>query len=329
MKQAVAYANANIALVKYWGKNDGPYNIPAVSSLSMTLSGMGTKVMLASSDFSNHVINVQGNDAEPLVKNRVSSYLEQVRAFFPYDGFLKIDSISSVPFASGLASSASFFAATACVLNRALDLNLDVKAQSMLARLGSGSAARSLYSNFAGLHGGFGLNHDEAFAFPLEVHQDLDLAMVIVVVDTHKKAISSTEAMNATKNTSPFFSAFLSSSKNDHDDAILALKTGSFTRLGEIMEHSTLKMFATMWSATPFINYWQPATLSVVNLVLALRKKHGPIAYFTMDAGPNVKILCSNASLPIVTHALAEIFSPQTFHVIKPGAGAKIIDGET
>lgn len=326
MNQATAYANANIALVKYWGKRDHPLNIPCVSSLSMTLNDFGTTVSLSWSTSGAHETLIDGARVHAHVAMRTARYLEQLRALYPFDGFFVVSSTSNVPIASGLASSASFYAALATALNKILDLRLTVRDCSKLARVGSASAARSLFSRFAVLHGGLHCDHHDAYADSTIAHQNLDLAMVIAVVSDQPKPISSREAMVQSKATSPFFDAFVATQPKDFARAITALRDGSLETLGTIMEHSTLKMFSTMWTAQPAINYWHPHTIALINAVYELRLMLGPVVYFTMDAGPNVKILCSQTVLPDVVRFIAQKSLTQHLYVVTPGQGAYVMD---
>lgn len=319
MKKASAYANANIALVKYWGKSDHQKNIPAVSSLSMTLDALGTTVSLDLSCDQFHSLTINDRIIAGAELTRLNDYLEAVRRSYRFDGFFKISSQSSVPIAAGLASSAAFFAALSLTLNQSLELNLNAQNLSILARLGSASAARSIFGAFVGLHGG-PITHEEAFAFPLE--NSLDLALLVAVVSIEKKALSSRAAMNMTEDSSPFFPTFVASHGPDFSGAIEALKQSSFPRLGEIMEHSTLKMHASMWAAKPAINYLHPATLALMNLIYDIRKKHGPIAYFTMDAGPNVKVFCETTNISLVKKIIIDSGLASELIESKPGPGA-------
>lgn len=289
MNRSSAYANANIALIKYWGKSDQELNIPEAPSLSMTLE-LGTKVTIESISGPAHQAKVNEQDLA-----RLSAYLELVRKHLPYQGFLSVRSESSVAMSAGLASSAAFFAALATALNEHFSWGLDQKNLSILARMGSASAARSIFGGFCALEGG--VSHKEAFAYELDT---LDVAMVIAIVSSDKKPISSRSAMNMTKATSPFYKCFIENQRSDFEKSKAAISNKDFKGLGELMEHSTLKMFATMWTAQPFINYWQPKSLELIQLVLDIRKNHGPIAYFTMDAGPNVKVLCPKEHHPLV-----------------------------
>lgn len=320
MNRSTAYANANIALIKYWGKSEASLNIPAASSLSMTLSHLGTKVTVASIDGLSHQASIINGILRENDLLRLQNYLELVRQYFPFNGFLKVVSESSIDISAGLASSASFFAALATALNTHFNWQLDQQQLSILARMGSASAARSIFGGFAALTGG--VSHEEAFAYP--VSSKLDLAMVLAVVDQRPKPISSREAMNMTKATSPFYRAFIDSQNADFDRAVKALAEGDIAILGELMEHSTLKMFATMWTATPAINYWHTKSLELINMVYQLRKEEGEI-YFTMDAGPNVKIFCPEKKLPTVLTRLACSGLTTDIRTSAPGEGSKIL----
>lgn len=329
MKRALAYANTNIALVKYWGKSNNPFNIPAVSSLSMTLNDLGTRVTLSQIAGTSHEIFIEGRPAMPKACTRVMAYLEQVREIYGFFGCFHIDSHSTVPYAAGIASSASFFAALAKALDHILDLGLSLRDQSILARMGSGSAARSMFCGFSALYGGSRHAHEDAYASGIAAHSELDLHMIMAVIDDQQKPISSRDAMDACKKTSPFFQAFVDSHDSDFTEAVAALNDGSFATLGAIMEHSTLKMFATMWSAQPAINFWQPNSLAVIDLIYRLRREHGPIAYFTMDAGPNVKILCRGKDLPLIVKTVAESKLTLNISCFVPGLGAHLVNGPT
>jgi diphosphomevalonate decarboxylase len=327
MKKAVAYANANIALVKYWGKTDHEFNIPAVSSLSMTLDGFGTTVTVSSQD-KEHALQIESTIA-PSATTRLTSYLELIRRLFPYHGFLHITSESNVPYESGLASSSAFFAAVAVAINQYLDLRLDSFELSKLARIGSGSAARSIFPGLVGLYGGLSKTHHDAHAFPVTRHPSLDLAIVLAVVNNSKKSIPSRDAMNLTKDSSPFFHAFIISHEDDFNGAQAALNDNNFEALGSIMEHSTLKMFATMWTAKPAVFYWHPNTLALIDLVYQLRRAHGPIAYFTMDAGPNVKILCRAINQSLIMNTVEQSGLTIGVKSFLPGQGAHLIESNT
>ncbi|MCA9508043.1 MAG: diphosphomevalonate decarboxylase [Myxococcales bacterium] len=322
MKQASAYANANIALVKYWGKSNQTLNIPAVSSLSMTLDCLGCNVTVEQSTLYRHFLSINGQIASTQDHERLTNYLETVRRIFSFKGFLSIFSQSSVPIAAGLASSAAFYAALSLALDHFFSLKLNHCELSKLARIGSASAARSIFGGFSGLFGG-SITHDQSFAFPLETN--LNLAMLVAIVCQEKKSISSRKAMNLTKDSSPFYDNFVSSHENDFSKAQTALASGGLEQLGSIMEHSTLKMHASMWTAQPSINYLQPKTLELMNLIYDIRKNHGAIAYFTMDAGPNVKILCELNKLPLIKSIIEQSGLTKALISSQPGKYAHVV----
>lgn len=202
-----AYANANIALVKYWGKSDQKLNIPIVPSLSMTLANFGTTVEVQDAPEISVIRN--GEECSFDIRDRVGSFLKEVEKFVPIYGPLTVLSESNIPFKSGLASSASFFAALAYALNHHWAWDLSGEELSKLARIGSASAARSLFSGYAGLYGGPHLDHHQAHGFSIKPHQNLDLAMILAIVNDAPKAVSSRDAMNLCQHSSPFFNTFV------------------------------------------------------------------------------------------------------------------------
>lgn len=326
MKKSQSYANANIALVKYWGKSDIALNIPAMPSLSMTLDGLGCKVCVEpSSTSSSHELFIDDEKSLGPEFTRLSVYLEQVRGFYSFDGFLKISSKNFMPMSAGLASSAAFFAALATALNDHFGLNLSPKSLSRLARLGSASAARSIFSKWALLEGGE-INDDEAHALPIILPDSLDLAMLIAVTSTAKKAISSRDAMKITGASSPYYPAFLATHRGDFKDMQAAIRDGNFHLMGELMEHSCMKMHACMMAARPSINYFNHDTVKLIHFIYEIRKKYGPIAFFTIDAGPNVKILCRSQHLELVKSAFSLSGLCQDIYVSRPGLGAYVVE---
>jgi diphosphomevalonate decarboxylase len=100
------------------------------------------------------------------------------------------------------------------------------------------------------------------------------------------------------------------------------LRDGDFKTLGEIVEHSALKMHASMWASRPAINYWLPQTLQLMNLVYDLRRDLGPVAYFTMDAGPHVKVLCPSKYISQVADSISRSGYAERVLCSKPGRGA-------
>jgi diphosphomevalonate decarboxylase len=320
-----AYANANIALVKYWGKSDDDYNIPATPSLSMTLDRLGTRVSVHSS-LHKHILVRENKIIDDEALGRLNNFLEQVRADYPYEDYLHISTYSNIPYGAGLASSSAFFAGLAYALNDFLKLKLSTYELSLLARRGSASAARSICGGFVGLYGGF-ITHHESYAFSVKIKTSFKLALIIAVINDRPKAVSSREAMIHTKKTSPYFESWVKTAPSDFLTAQRALLDGSLEPLGLVMEHSTLKMHAAMWAAQPSINYLCPQSMQLINFIYDLRKTLGPIAFFTMDAGPNIKILCEAHNVASIMSLLKNSQLCSDLRLSYAGDGASLCDG--
>jgi diphosphomevalonate decarboxylase len=285
--RATAVAHANIALVKYWGKRDADLALPWTGSLSMTLDVFSTRTTV-DLDADEDRVRIDGVPVTGEPRRRAVAFLDLVRARAGRSGKAVVDSWNTVPTGAGLASSSSGFAALAVAAAAAYGLDLDATALSRLARRGSGSASRSVFGGFALWHAG----HDDAssYAEPLPSN-GFAPAMVIAMVDTGHKAVSSREAMRRTVETSPLYRPWVDSAAEDLTDMRAAVTSGDLDAVGEIAERNALGMHATMLAARPAVRYLSPATVAVLDSVLELRRA-GVSAYATMDAGPNVKILC-------------------------------------
>jgi diphosphomevalonate decarboxylase len=322
---ATASAHPNIALVKYWGKRDERLVLPHSGSLSMTLDIFPTTTTVRpapAADADEVTLDGTPVRGEPL--RRVVAFLDLVRDLAGRTERAFVDTRNAVPTGAGLASSASGFAALAVAGAAAYGLDLDATALSRLARRGSGSAARSIFGGFAVWHAGEGTGAAAdlaSYAEPVPVPA-LDPALVVALVDTGPKAVSSRSAMRRTVDTSPLFRAWADSSAADLAGMAAALRRGDLDAVGEIAERNALGMHATMLAARPAVRYLSPATLEVLDGVLQLRRDGVP-AYATMDAGPNVKVLCHRADAGRVTEAVRAAGRCATV-VAHPGPGARL-----
>ncbi|SDT83336.1 diphosphomevalonate decarboxylase [Streptomyces sp. TLI_053] len=328
-EDAAALAYPNIALVKYWGKRDERLVLPWTSSLSMTLDTFPTttRVRLTPRHRQDTVtLNGKPLDGEPL--RRVVAFLDLVRETSGRPARAVVESHNTVPTGAGLASSASGFAALATAACAAYGLHLDARALSRLARRGSGSAARSVFGAFAVWHAARTGHQDpdlDSFAEPVPVRLDvLDPALVIAVVDPRPKPVSSREAMQHTVNTSPLFRAWMASSRADLVEMRAALHGCDLDAVGEIAERNALGMHAVMLAARPAVRYLSPASLTVLDAVLELRRD-GVSAWATMDAGPNVKVLCHRAEAGRVAGVVRAAVTADSVHVAGPGPGARLL----
>lgn len=326
---ATAVAHPNIALIKYWGKRDEQLMVPYVDSLSMTLDVFPTTTTVRRDPQArDDRVTLDGSPAQGETRQRVTGFLDLLRERSGRFEPATVDTHNSVPTGAGLASSASGFAALALAGAAAYGLDLDRTALSRLARRGSASASRSLFSGFAICHAGRGAgaiadlgSYAEPVAAP-----DFDPALVIALVDTGAKAVSSRAAMRRTVDTSPLYQAWAASSKADLTELRAALSRADLDAVGEIAERNALGMHATMLAARPAVRYLSPATLSVLDGVLRLRAD-GVSAYATMDAGPNVKVLCHRADAARVADAVRDAAPGCSVVVARRGPGARLRTG--
>jgi len=330
-KEYRAIAHSNIALVKYWGKRDSRLNLPAVGSISVTLDSIFTETRVRFIDgHREDTVSLNGLPADEPERLRVSHFLnlirttcrEQTSRILPG---AEVTTVNNFPTAAGLASSASAFAALAMAGTRAAGLDLPLREISILSRQGSGSAARSVFGGFVEMHCGQKSDGSDAFAEQLLAETGLPINILILVTSRDRKKTGSTEGMNLTRDTSPYYQAWIDHAEDDLEAMRQALRQSDFTRIGRLTEFSCLKMHALAMSANPGIIYWSPATLQLLQQVRQLRAG-GTEAYFTIDAGPQVKILCRQSDTPLLLAnfkndpAVAEII------VTKPGPGVRIVE---
>ncbi|MEB2311389.1 MAG: diphosphomevalonate decarboxylase [Sorangiineae bacterium] len=317
---ARAVACSNIALAKYWGKLDVERNLPAVPSLSLTLAGMQTRTRVT---FHAGAGADRGTlDGAPLTDRplaRVTALLDRVRARATLTGWAEIETTNDFPTAAGLASSASGFAALALAASRAAGLELPLEEVSALARASSASAARSLFGGFAALAAG--ADRAERVAPP----DYFPLVMLVAVTQRGQKPVGSTEGMQLTAQTSPYYPAWLDRAPSLFETARRAVLARDLPALGAAMEQSTLMMHASMLAASPAVIYFAPATLAVIERVQRLRAG-GARAWFTMDAGPHVKVLVEPDRADDVAAELEAVSGVQRLIRCAPGPDAALVE---
>nr|WP_086809188.1 diphosphomevalonate decarboxylase [Streptomyces reticuliscabiei] len=300
--QATAVAHVNVALVKYWGKRDAELVLPCTGSLSMTLDAFWTTTTVRfCAEAGDDQVTLDGVPLAGGPRRRVTEFLDLVRSRTGRIGKAVVDSANTVPTGAGLASSSSGFAALAMAASSAGGLDLDATALSRLARRGSGSASRSVFGGFALWHAG----QDDASSYAEPVPSaGFEPVMVVALVDTGHKSVHSRDAMQRTVESSPLYWAWADSAAVDLTQMRCAVARGDLDAVGEIAERNALGMHATMLAARPAIRYLAPATVAVLDSVLELRRA-GVSAYATMDAGPNVKVLCHRADADVVAEAVS------------------------
>ncbi len=287
-----ARAHSNIALVKYWGKKNIALNTPAVGSISLCLEALYTETgVLFDPELERDELVLNGRPATEKERNRVSAFLDIIRRESGMKQAARVESANNFPTAAGLASSASAFAALALAASRAAGMNPDGQSLSVLARMGSGSAARSLFGGFVEMHRGEREDGRDAFAEPLYSADYWPLHVIIAITSEASKKTGSTDGMELSRRTSPYYKAWVDSSEEDLAAMRGALAGRDFQKMAEISEYSCLKMHALAMASNPGLIYWNADTLELLHWVRALREKGTP-AFFTIDAGPQLKIIC-------------------------------------
>jgi diphosphomevalonate decarboxylase len=321
MRTVRARACSNIALVKYWGKRDAALNLPAAGSLSLTLGALTTTTSVTVDP--RQPEDTLELDGAPADATRVSAFLDLVRARSLRRERARVVSANDFPTGSGLASSASGFAALAMAACKAYGLNLPRRELSILARRGSGSAARSIFGGFVAMHAGTREDGQDAHAEP--VGEAWDLRMVVAVVDGgQQKDVSSRDGMTHTAATSPLYAGWLATVPGDLVAARRAIATRDLEALGAVAEASAMAMHASAIAARPSVIYWSGVTVEALRLVRELRSQ-GTGVWATVDAGPHVKALCASADAEWVSTNLAALPGVTRTLVSPPGGPAELL----
>jgi diphosphomevalonate decarboxylase len=321
-------AHANIALIKYWGKRSVDLNLPAVGSISLTLDALKTTTTLQfDENLKEDELQLDYRKVKGKALDRVSEFLD-IAAETSNRPRAKIVTKNSFPTGAGLASSASGFAALAVAADKAMNLNYSKEELSRLARKGSGSAARSIYGGFAEMNCGSSLDDDkDDYAIPLHDESHWDLRLLIAVTSTDKKDVGSTEGMVRTAKTSSFYQGWVDNQQADLEEMRTALHAKDFEKVGELTEHSCFKMHGLAMSGRPPLLYWNAVTTETIHTVWNLRKK-GIAAFVTIDAGPQVKILCQPDRAELIKQAVLSVNGVKNIIETKPGPEASIVQSE-
>ena len=305
---ATAIAHPNIALVKYWGKQSGCRNLPATPSVSITVAGLTTTTRVEAAERDSLRINGEFRQ-DP----RVGALLDAMRDHFELPP-LAIETRNDFPTGAGLASSASGFAALVTAIDDEFDLKLTLRERSTWSRRGSASAARSIFGGFATL-----ASRDGAWAGAELLAKDAwPLEVAVAVTDETPKPVSSSEGMERSRATSPFYDAWCRSTEDDFETACRAVAARDFASLSEVAEHSCLKLHALMMSSRPPLLYWNQATIAAIETIRRLREAGTPV-FYTIDAGPQVKAVCAPGHGGSVAALLAK--SPGVLRVVGGGLG--------
>lgn len=322
MLKVTAKAPANIAFIKYWGKKDEKLRIPANSSISMNLSEAYTITSVEfNRKFKTDQLFWNRLKAADDEASRVSKHLDLIRDRAGIRLKARVISQNNFPKGAGIASSASGFAALTVAAAGAAGLNLSERELTILARIGSGSACRSIPDGFVEWQEG--RKSDDSYAHSLFKPEYWKICDLIAVVGENNKKVSSTEG-HAIAESSPFYGARIAGMKDKVKEIKAALEKKDFTRFGEIVEAEAINMHAVMMTSVPPLFYWNPGTLEVLLVVKELRDK-GIEAYFTIDAGPNVHVICQSKDKIRLKKALTKIKEVKSVIANEPAIGARVI----
>lgn len=318
VRTASARAGANFALVKYWGKRDTDLNLPDVGSISITLDALYSETTVSfDPSLDRDEVTLDGQ-SEPAEARRVSAFLDRARALAGSRLRARVDSRNNFATAAGLASSASGFAALTRASADALGLEASPGELSALARTGSGSAARSMFGGFVEMARGRRDDGYDSVARELAGPDHWPLTIAIAITTVKRKAVGSTEGMQRTARTSPFYRAWVDHQESDLALARSAIAARDFEGLADVSEASALAMHGLAMSARPGLLYFNAATIECLHRVRALRGSGTPV-FFTVDAGPQVKAIALPQAAEEVAEALADV--PGVVEVVRSGLG--------
>jgi len=289
----------------------------------MNISGATTTTTVEfSSHFSVDSVELVGGEFSAREKQKVIDHVDRIRKLAYSSDGVKVKTKNTFPKGAGIASSASGFAALTVAGCEAGGLKLSEKEISVLARIGSGSACRSIPDGFVKWE--TGETSQASFAYSLFPETYWDLRDLLVLVDSGQKTISTTEGMDRVS-TSPFWNL----RSNDIQERIVrvehGLKTKDLTELGKAMEEDCMSMHAVSMTEEPPVFYWNETTFLLIESVIAWRKKGIPV-YFTIDAGPNVHLICEGKSEKRVADALKGISRVQSVLTNSPSVGTRIVN---
>lgn len=332
MSRASARACANLAFVKYWGKRDAALNLPGNSSISMTLDAAHSTTRVAfDSGPGRDEVWLAGEPAGAAFASRVIAQLDRIRSLAGSASAARVHTCNNFPAGTGFASSASGFAALTCAATAALGLQLSRRQLSVLARMGSGSACRSIHAGFVEWHAGE--DSDSSCATQLADAQHWDLVDVAVLVTEAEKSVRSSDGHRLAGN-SPFWPSRSQSLPARLAEIRQALLGRDFHRFGRQVEAEALEMHAIMqtsaherggaWQSGLF--YMAPDSLRLIQAVQRWRQA-GMELYFTLDAGPTVHLLCLEDQVGDVLEAVNSLDGSQGWRTIacRPGPGARLL----
>ena len=314
---ARARALSNIAFVKYWGNRDQGLRLPATASISMNLADLHTTTTVEwNSELYADTLTINGAVANETARMRVEKHLDVMRARLDTDRFARVDSRNNFPMGTGIASSASAFAALTTAACAALGAKISERELSILSRLGSGSAARSIPSGFVEWHAGD--SHETSFAESFAPADHWKLVDLIAIVSREHKRIGSS-AGHETAASSIFQPARVATAGERIASVKSAILRRDFERFADVVEEDSNLMHAVMMTSKPPLFYWEPLSLAIMEGVRRWRQDENLMVCYTLDAGPNVHCICEEGDADAVSSRLRELCAD--IDILRSGVG--------
>lgn len=319
--KATAQAHPNIAFIKYWGNADESLRLPANPSISMNLEGISTITTVEWGKDEKDSLIINGHTADAQALARVVRHLDVIRKRAGINLRAQVTSENNFPMGAGIASSASSFAALTVAAFAAAGVIVDERELSCVARLGSGSASRSIPAGY--VEWCTGNTHEESYAFTVADAKHWDLVDVVAVISEGHKAVGSREG-HTTATTSDFQAARVASAPTRLKICRQALLDRDFETFATVVEQDSNMMHAVMMTSKPPLFYWKAASLTVMEAVRQWRSEGIPVCY-TLDAGPNVHCITMSAYQDEIGIRLTHIEG--VLRVLKAacGGGARIL----
>jgi len=322
MSSVTAFAHPNIALIKYWGNRDNALRLPANNSISMNLDRLFTQTTVTfSASFEDDSLYIHEKLITGPGLERVSEFLDLVRKMAGTNQRAEVVSENNFPSGAGIASSASAFAALALAASKAAEITLTEKELSRLARRGSGSACRSTPSGFVEWYAG--VDDADSFAASIAPPEHWDLVDCVAIVSVGHKKTGSTEG-HALAPTSPLQAARVADAPRRLDQCRRAILERDFDALASVIELDSDMMHAVMMTSNPGLFYWRPASMAIMESVRKWRERGIPVCY-TVDAGPNIHVICQREHAESVESSLRELSEVQDVLVAGVGGPARLM----
>lgn len=329
MKKATVQAGSNIAFIKYWGVSDPAINLPLNNSISMTLADAYTVTTVAWDDGTGEVAGGEPLQHDQIMldgklligqsTDRLTKHLDRIRDLAGIDLYARVESKNNFPMASGIASSASGFAALSVAATQALGMELNETQLSAIARQGSGSASRSILGGFVEWEKGS--DDKSSVAHQLHPREHWNLYDIVAVISSAEKKVSSASG-HTLAHSSPLLDGRINSLECALRDVRTAIDERNLEQLGPIIEHDALAMHSVMMTCDPSLFYWQPGTVELIQSVRQWRSDGLPV-YFTIDAGPNLHLICEEESVDAICDLLLNKPFVQQVIASQPGPGVE------